>query len=230
MSVGSFGKTVFSVSSKKVYSFSNLKITHSASWKEHGRYGKKPISEFVSPELQSMTLDIHLDFNLGVKPRDEIEKWGKICETGKHDVFVIGNKQIGKYEWKVESVSEAWNTIFNKGQLISADLSITLSEYIDIDKDTTSKNSSNGTKKALSTKTSSKMVSVSSLNIGSTYKIKTLLTGYYTSMEAKNLKAINQTGKVYPGNYYVFNIANGMINVTKVKGSPGSWINPSKNK
>lgn len=45
----------------------------------------------------------------------------------------------------------------------------------------------------------------------------THLTGYYTSMEAKNLKATNRTGKVYPGTYYVFNLANGMVNVTKVK-------------
>ncbi len=61
------------------------------------------------------------------------------------------------------------------------------------------------------------------------YKVVTQLTGYYTAEEAKNQKSVNKTGKVYPGTYYIYNTANGMINVTKVKGVPGSWINPNKN-
>lgn len=61
----------------------------------------------------------------------------------------------------------------------------------------------------------------------STYTVKASITGYYTSGEAKNLKATNKTNKIYPGTYYVFNTSNGMINVSKVKGVPGSWINPN---
>lgn len=226
MSVGSFGNMVFSISKKKVKSFSNLKRTRNANWKEHDRYGKKPISEYISPGLQTMTINIYLDASLGVNPRKEIEKWGSICESGKHDIFVVGNEQIGKYEWKVDKVSEAWDTILSKGELISANLTITLSEYVDESKKKTKVTKMSINKK---TKTSSK-VSVSSLKIGSSYKVKTILTGYYTSLEAKNLKATNRTGKVYPGTYYVYNKANGMINATRVKGSPGSWINPNKNK
>lgn len=70
----------------------------------------------------------------------------------------------------------------------------------------------------------------SELEVGATYKVISRLTGYYTSLEAKNLKVTNKTGTIYPGNYYIYNKVNDMINVTKVKGTPGSWINPSKNK
>ncbi len=68
--------------------------------------------------------------------------------------------------------------------------------------------------------------------IGDTYAVVTSLTGYYTAVEAKNNKSSgNPTGRVNKGKYYVFNyhVKTGMINVTKVKGVPGSWINPSKN-
>ncbi len=224
MSVGSFGGTVFQVSRKKVYSFSNFKRTMSAEWKEHARYGQKALSQFISPGIDNITFDFHLDATLGVKPRQTLEKWQKLIESGYHDIFVIGGQQIGKYEWKIESISEAWNTIMSKGELVSADISVTLSEYLD--SDSIIKKSS---KKTVTVSTTTKVVK-SGIVVGSTYKVKTVLTGYYTSDEAKNQVAVNRTGKVYPGTYYIFNVANGMINVTKVKGSPGSWINPSKNK
>lgn len=69
----------------------------------------------------------------------------------------------------------------------------------------------------------------SSLVAGTSYSIVTKLTGYYTALEAKNLKATNKTGLIYPGKYYVYNKASGMVNVTKVKGVAGVWINPNKN-
>ncbi len=227
MSVGSFGKITFAVSSEKVYSFSNLKRTRTAEWKEHERYNNKPVSEFTGTGLENITLDIHLDVGLGVKPREEIEKWGELLESGHHDILVIGGKQVGKYEWKIVNISEDWKNLLNQGELLTADISITLSEYVtDAPKKKESSKKATNTKKLVSTK----KVSPSSLKVGGTYKVVTHLTGYYTSMEAKNLKATNRTGKVYPGTYYVFNLANGMVNVTKVKGSPGSWINPGKNK
>lgn len=225
MSIGSFGGIVFSVSRKKVNSFSNFKRTLNAEWKEHTRYGQKPLSQFVSLNLENITIDIHLDASLGMKPRQTIEKWEKLLGTGYHDIFVIGGEQIGKYEWKIESISEAWNTILNKGELLEADLSITLSEYLDSD---TEVKKASSKKVAVATRVT-KTVKNGNI-VGSSYKIKTVLTGYYTSEEAKNLTAVNRTGKVYPGTYYIFNLSNGMINVTKVKGSPGSWINPIKNK
>lgn len=231
MAVGNFGSMVFSVSRKKVKSFSNFERSVSGEWKEHSVYKGKSISEFVGPGSQQITFDMHLNASLGVSPLTELEKWEKICEKGKHDVLVIGKKQIGSSEWKVEKISESWNEIWRYGELIAADISVTMSEYISTDSSSSyqiAKISSTATSKTSSKQ--SKSNSASSVAVGGTYTIKTQLTGYYTSMEAKNLQATNRTGKVYPGKYYVYNKANGMINVTKVKGNPGSWINPSKNK
>lgn len=51
--------------------------------------------------------------------------------------------------------------------------------------------------------------------------------GYITSNEAAN--HIDATVTVGAGNYLIFNQAHGMVNVTKVPGKPGAWINPSDN-
>ncbi len=56
------------------------------------------------------------------------------------------------------------------------------------------------------------------------YEVKQALTGFYTALDAKN--HLDPRTTVQKGTYYIFNRADGMINVTKQKGIPGSWINP----
>ena len=60
-----------------------------------------------------------------------------------------------------------------------------------------------------------------------TYKVVKTINGYVTAANAKEGK--NAKTKVAAGTYYIFNEANGMKNVTKTKGSAGSWINPADN-
>ena len=51
---------------------------------------------------------------------------------------------------------------------------------------------------------------------------------YNNASDAKNNK--NSRGYYSKGVYYIFNEANGMINVTKTIGVAGAWINPNDNK
>jgi len=60
--------------------------------------------------------------------------------------------------------------------------------------------------------------------IGGKYTITKSYPGYYTSTDALNKQ--NQKATLTAGEYYIFNIANGMLNLTKVKNEPGSWMNP----
>jgi hypothetical protein len=60
--------------------------------------------------------------------------------------------------------------------------------------------------------------------VGGTYTLKKNTPGFYTAADAKVGR--DQRVTVLAGEYIVFNISNGMLNVTKVKGKPGSWINP----
>lgn len=82
---------------------------------------------------------------------------------------------------------------------------------------------------------------VTSLIIGASILLPTLKTLAYNPGEVYNLSqtldvyinaedALNKVNpiKTYgPGSYFIYKEAQGMINISKTKGSPGAWINPT---
>jgi LysM repeat protein len=69
---------------------------------------------------------------------------------------------------------------------------------------------------------------VPTYNSGGKYSLARSVSGYTSAADAK-AKA-NSNSNVPAGEYYIFNKANGMVNLTGKKGVPGWWINPSDNK
>lgn len=130
--IGYFGKVVFQASSKKVLTFTGLKRDTAGRWEKHNVIGQKPVNEFIGPDLETISFTINLNGSNGIKPRDEMEKWNRMVNDGTVDILVIGNKPIGKDKWSVKSVSEAWDVIFNKGELYSGKIDVTLEEYIEV--------------------------------------------------------------------------------------------------
>lgn len=128
--IGNFGKFItFKVNSKKILTFNNLSIQVSGRWNEHSIIGRTPKLEFGGPQLQTMSLEIYLSAELGVKPRATIEKLEKVVKKGKHAPFILNGKKIGGNEWVITDMSEAWECIFSKGELVSAKLNISMKEY-----------------------------------------------------------------------------------------------------
>lgn len=62
---------------------------------------------------------------------------------------------------------------------------------------------------------------------GGNYEVVVAVPGYFTSNDAANHQ--RQADTVAPGEYSIFNQANGMVNVTTKSGVAGSWINPADN-
>ncbi|HAB60468.1 MAG TPA: hypothetical protein DCE48_07160, partial [Lachnospiraceae bacterium] len=115
--IGYFGTIKFIVSNKKAQSFNNLRRSVSSNWKEHEIYKRKPFSEYLGPGQQSISFRMELEASLGVNPYELMEKWNAIIEKGKHDILVIGDNQIGKFEWKVTGADEEWKYVFKDGVL-----------------------------------------------------------------------------------------------------------------
>lgn len=128
--IGYFGNIVFETSDQKILTFSDFKYDAAGRWEKHSVIGKKPVQEFIGPDIDTITFTINLNGNYGVKPRDELEKWVQMVNEGTVDVLVVGTKALGKDKWSVKSVSETWGVVFNKGELFSAKVDITLEEYI----------------------------------------------------------------------------------------------------
>ncbi|MCD8294685.1 MAG: hypothetical protein LUE27_05555 [Clostridia bacterium] len=80
-----------------------------------------------------------------------------------------------------------------------------------------------------STTDASGTVDVSTLSKGDSYTLTETKKGYYTAAEALAGKATggHPTGTRKAGTYIIYNISQGMLNLTTVSGTPGSWINPN---
>ena len=130
MAIGYWGTGVlFTVSEDMVFTFKNMSRTVGSSWATHSRIGKKDQVEYLRADLQKVTFDIELDATYGVDPRAIIERMERAAELGEVHAFVIGHKPVGRLNWRLTSVNETWETIYNNGALTNAKLSITLEEY-----------------------------------------------------------------------------------------------------
>lgn len=129
--VGCWGRElVFSVSDSRILTFDRLSRTVSAAWAKHTRTGKKDSSEFIKPDTQSVSLTITLDAQLGVRPAAMLARLEKAVEKGSVNVLVIGGKKIGSGHFYISQMSEAWNCVLNRGELVKAEVALTMEEYI----------------------------------------------------------------------------------------------------
>lgn len=130
MAVGNWGTTIkFEVTSNRVLTFSNFKRTVSGRWKSHSIIGKKPKGEFAGPDASSVTFDITLSAEQGVKPRATLDALETAVEKGQVDYLYIGGKKVGSGKLALENISELWDKVWKNGELVKAKCSLTFSEY-----------------------------------------------------------------------------------------------------
>ena len=130
MAIGTLGRNVvFEVSDDRVFTFSELTREVTSRWTNHEPQGVKPKPEFLGAGLQTASLTITLSATLGVRPRDVLEAIENMVENGTAETLVIGNRPVGSNPFRLTGSSEAWNTVYNRGELARSTLTISLEEY-----------------------------------------------------------------------------------------------------
>ena len=130
MAIGNWGTAIiFSVSDRMVQTFQNLNHTVGSEWATHSRIGLKDQVEFLRPSLHKITFDMELNATLGVRPRATLNRLESYTERGSVYPMVIGGRRIGRY-WRITDLSEAWETVYNGGELARAKVSVTMQEYV----------------------------------------------------------------------------------------------------
>ncbi|MFG6383470.1 MAG: phage tail protein [Lachnospiraceae bacterium] len=99
-------------------------------WASHSLIGKKPKKQFLGADLEQLTFTITLNAEHGIKPRKTIEKIEKLIYSGKPQTVVIGKKKIGSNKYVITEMSESWDTILNRGEVVKITCDITLEEYL----------------------------------------------------------------------------------------------------
>ena len=131
MAIGSLGDVVFEVSSDKVRTFNDLQVQLKANYMEHAIHGKKGLLEFTGFAASTMTITIDLLASLGVVPKDELTGLEEILTNHEAVPFILNGEPQGDNLWVLESLSESYPVINNKGELISVRVTLNLKEYVE---------------------------------------------------------------------------------------------------
>lgn len=130
MAFGQFGAFLtFETSDRRILNFQDFKQKSSATWAEHKRPGSKPAAEFICPDYREVTFTIELNAAHGVRPRAEMEFMETVVEQGAIAPLVIAGRRVSDCNWRMTDLSEAWDRMYNQGQLVYAKMDITLKEY-----------------------------------------------------------------------------------------------------
>lgn len=127
--IASLGNIVFEVSDEQVRTFKNMKYSVGARYQKHNRLGGKPILEYISPDIETLSMNIKLSAFLGLDPRKEMKKLNDACRNGELLRFVLGKKQFGSYRWVITKVNNSIERVDNKGNILSIEASLTLELY-----------------------------------------------------------------------------------------------------
>lgn len=131
MAIGSFGKLItFETSDKKILTFEELKRSGEARWKDHDRIGKRPRSQFLGPGLDKFSMTIKLDARHGIKPRATMTAIRKHRNAGTPEYLVIKGSKICTNKLVITKTSETWAEVWNKGELVRAEMEIEFKEYV----------------------------------------------------------------------------------------------------
>lgn len=130
MAIGTLGKNIiFEVSDKQVLTFYEMTREISGRWATHDVVGAKPKTEFLGAGLQTASLTITLSAALGVKPRAVLEAVEAMVEAGTAEYLILGASPVGKNPFRLVGSSETWDSIYNRGELAKATMTISLEEY-----------------------------------------------------------------------------------------------------
>ncbi|MDO4495903.1 MAG: phage tail protein [Clostridiaceae bacterium] len=129
--IGSFGPVIFSVSSLAVLTPTNISRNVSKRTTVHEVIKGKPRTEYLGPDLQTFSFDITLRAEYGVKPRMMLDLLSKMAEGNNAYLLQIGGRPIGEHDWCLDSVSEAWDTVYSMGELSQATVNLSLTEYVE---------------------------------------------------------------------------------------------------
>lgn len=130
MATGSYMGRVFTVSSWRILTPSNLKGSTGSDWATHETVGRKARSQYLAPKLKSYSYDLLLRAQDGVNPRSTLAYFQRMAEAGAADWFVVGGRPLSPHPFKLLSVSDEWNAVLNGGVLVECMVSITIEEYL----------------------------------------------------------------------------------------------------
>ena len=129
MQVGSMGDIPFVVSYGKIRTFSDYGRSGSGRWIKHDLIGRKPVMEFLGPDVEKVSMKIQLRTDHGINPESELGRLRKMRDTGAVFPFILGGAPVSDNYWLLEDIGENVSYWRAGGKILSVSVDITLTEY-----------------------------------------------------------------------------------------------------
>ena len=129
MQVGSMGDIPFVVSYGKIRTFSDYGRSGSGRWVKHDLIGRKPVMEFLGPDVEIVSMKIQLRTDHGINPESELGRLRKMRDTGAVFPFILGGAPVSDNYWLLEDIGENVSYWRAGGKILSVSVDITLTEY-----------------------------------------------------------------------------------------------------
>lgn len=127
--IGTFGNIIFETNDTRILNPLGLQRTGGSDWATQSLVKGKPRSQYMQPKLRTVTFSIKLNSQHGVKPRAMLDELMTMAEGFTAYRLVINGKPLSDLPWILKEVSESWGHMYNRGELVTAEVSLTLEEY-----------------------------------------------------------------------------------------------------
>lgn len=129
MQVGSMGDIPFVVTYGKIRTFSDYGRSGSGRWAKHDLIGRKPVMEFLGPDVEKVSMKIQLRTDHGINPESELGRLRRMRDTGAVFPFILGGAPVSDNYWLLEDIGENVSYWRAGGKILSVSVDITLTEY-----------------------------------------------------------------------------------------------------
>lgn len=130
MPIASFAGKEFSVTSNRIYTFTDLSLSGGISTESQEREGQKPATYIKGKELENFSLSIPLSVQKNVNIKTEFEGWKKIRDALKPYFFIMGGKPLIINKVLLKSVDLSDPIIDSSGTIIKGVLQLKFEEYV----------------------------------------------------------------------------------------------------
>lgn len=127
MQVASLGGIVFEVSEDTIKTLQTIKLTGGASIARHDIHLGRSEAEFTGIQAGTLTLKCMVSRELGVEPKDEIDRIEAFCHAGRASAFVLGKSSYGG-QWMIAGYTVDMKRYDMNGELNEADITLSLEE------------------------------------------------------------------------------------------------------
>jgi len=122
---------MFEVSdARSILTIKEFQRNNSVRFAKHNVLLRKPVSQYIGPELDRIRFKIMLKAEFGVNPQVEFNKLIRLQRNGNTVSIIIGKTAHGMFRWRIVDLGMPWERIDNNGNCMQCTVDISFEEYI----------------------------------------------------------------------------------------------------